>query len=246
MPDVNGPPVPPGPPDRIMKRLKEGYCLRDHEIEMLNEHGAIAAQLEMCDPDFARGARKWRADWQNAERAEAMRNMLAAKNNTYDSVQKRRDQEAKAKKDAHDAREAARRLERDNYWQAEEDKKNAALREVARQERCNLVEAAIREALVKESRFSNEANISIERSLPVANPDALDNPGPGAYDPKPPEPRVACFDHHDTDLPRKDLEREASPGPAAYYPPGPKIQGGSFAGPQAPSYTDYYCYYYYY
>mgnify|MGYP001208872572 CR=1 FL=1 len=233
MPDVNGPAVPPGPPDRLMKRLKEGYVLRDHEIEMLNEHGAIAAQLEMSDPNFARGARKWRAEWQGAERAEAMRNLLAAKKNTSDTVQKRRDQDAKAMKDARDAREAARRLERDNHWQAEEDKKNAALQEIAQLERRNLVEAAIREALVKESRFSNEATISIDRACPVSNPDAKDNPGPGAYDPKPPEPRVACFDHHDTALPRKELHREASPGPAAYYPPAPKTTTWSFAGVQA-------------
>ena len=215
-----------------MKRMKEGYCLRDHEIAMLNEHGAIAAQLEMSDPNFARGARKWRADWQGAERAEAMRNLLAAKKNTSDTVQKRRDQDAKAMKDARDAREAARRLERDNHWQAGEDKKNAALREIAQLERRNLVEAAIREALVKESRFSNEATISIDRACPVSNPDAKDNPGPGAYDPKPPDPRVACFDHHDTALPRKELHREASPGPAAYYPPAPKTTTWSFAGVQ--------------
>ena len=88
MPDVAGPPVPPGPPDRIMKRLKEGYCLRDCDLDMLNEHGAIAAQLEMSNPDFARDARKWRADWQAAERADAMRDLLAAKKNTYDAVQK--------------------------------------------------------------------------------------------------------------------------------------------------------------
>ena len=100
MPDVNGPAVPPGPPDRLMKRLKEGYVLRDHEIEMLNEHGAIAAQLEMSDPNFARGARKWRAEWQGAERAEAMRNLLAAKKNTSDTVQKRRDQDMRDMKQA--------------------------------------------------------------------------------------------------------------------------------------------------
>ena len=140
MPDVAGPPVPPGPPDRIMKRLKEGYCLRDCDLDMLNEHGAIAAQLEMSNPDFARDARKWRADWQAAERADAMRDLLAAKKNTYDAVQKKREQDAKAMREAREAREEARRREREAYWQAELDKKNAALRERAEQERRDLVE----------------------------------------------------------------------------------------------------------
>ena len=229
MPDVAGPPVPPGPPDRIMKRLKEGYCLRDCDLDMLNEHGAIAAQLEMSNPDFARDARKWRADWQAAERADAMRDLLAAKKNTYDAVQKKREQDAKAMREAREAREEARRREREAYWQAELDKKNAALRERAEQERRDLVEAAIREALVKESRFTNEATIPFDRSCPVANPDAKDNPGPGHYEPPPLVQRVANFDYHDTDLPRKNLERETSPGPAAYNPPAPTIQGGSFA-----------------
>ena len=101
--------MPPGPPDRIMKRLKEGYCLRDCDLDMLNEHGAIAAQLEMSNPDFARDARKWRADWQAAERADAMRDLLAAKKNTYDAVQKKREQDAKAMREAREAREEVRR-----------------------------------------------------------------------------------------------------------------------------------------
>ena len=84
------------------------------------------------------------------------------------------------------------------------------------------MEATIREALVKESRFSNEATISIDRSCPVGNPDAKDNPGPGAYDPKPPEPRVACFDHHDTAEPRKTLHHEASPAPLPRRYLGPR------------------------
>ena len=110
MAEPNKWPVAPSPPERLLQRLKDGYCLRDSEILMLNERGAQAARLEKYDPNFAREARKWRAERQEAERKEAVVDGLACKKKASDVVQKRRDQDTKALKEERVAREAARRF----------------------------------------------------------------------------------------------------------------------------------------
>jgi hypothetical protein len=218
-------------PDKLWQRVKEGYCLTDAELLQLNEQGARAAQLEQFDPNFARAARKWRAERQEAERIEGLRKELAEKKKVHQKTEARREADKKAMKDERDARDDERRRIREAHFAEKERRRQVELARLAEQERRALVRATIREALVEEARISHAEGAP--RSLFNVSAEAAERPGPGSYDPPPLIVRVATFGYHDTEPPRVARDPYGGPGPAAYDIPKPRIEGGKIGGAPA-------------
>eukprot|EP00967_Tisochrysis_lutea_P136601 scaffold243899_cov37-Tisochrysis_lutea.AAC.1 len=60
--------IEPAPPDNVLRRLEEGYCLVEHELDQLRSDASAAKELEAVNPDFAREAKQWRADRDEEEK----------------------------------------------------------------------------------------------------------------------------------------------------------------------------------
>lgn len=222
-------PVTPGPPESLMKRLREGYVLTAEEHDRLNEAGAQAAQLEYRDPNFARASRKWRAEHQEEQRLESMRKEQKAKKEAEKQAQARRDREAQARREEREAREEKGRQQRGAHFREMEEKRQHALEQMALTDRRSMVRETIRDALVSQSRL--DATASAGRSM-FNGRTSLDNPGPGTYDPKLPPVRAASFEKHHTAESRASKGEE--PGPGSYDPKLPPTVRWSFGGPRPP------------
>lgn len=266
MPSLFEPTVGPGPPEKLMQRLREGYVLTTDEMEQLNRTGEEAARLEYSDPNFARAARKWRAEHQEQERLDEMRKMLMAKKNAMNKQDAARARDTKARREEREAREEQLRQQRDAHFREEEEKRQALAEEIALSQRRAMVRETIKQALVKQSQ--KEATNAIKRDALFNTKRTSDEtPGPGHYEPMRPAVRAASFDHHNVQPVRRPLPPRPgpgsydpkipttttysfgvkhepppvghdSPGPAAYYPQVRLKPGGTISKHSANSYLD--------
>tara|TARA_B110001452_G_scaffold186772_1_gene157219 strand:+ start:871 stop:2262 length:1392 start_codon:yes stop_codon:yes gene_type:complete len=231
MPSLFEPTIGPGPPEKLMQRLREGYVLTTDEMEQLNRTGEEAARLEYSDPNFARAARKWRAEHQEQARLDEMRKMLAAKKNAENKQDAARARDIKARREEREAREEQLRQQRDAHFREEEEKRQALADEIALSQRRAMVRETIKQALVKQSQ--KEATSAINRdALFNTKRTSDDTPGPGHYEQYQLPVRAASFEHHNVQPVRRPLPPR--PGPGSYDPKIPTTATYSFGVKHVP------------
>lgn len=225
MPSLFEPQIGPGPPVKLMQRLREGYVLTTDEMDQLNRTGQEAARLEYSDASFARAARKWRAEQQEQARLDAMRNELDAKKNAMNRQDALRAKDAQAQRGEREAQKAQLRQQRDAHFREEDEARQALANEIALSQRRAMVRETIKQALVKQSQ--KEAVTTVSRdALFNTKRTSDDTPGPGHYEEYRPPVRAASFEHHNVQPVRRPLPPR--PGPGSYDPKIPTSATYSF------------------